>query len=151
MYRMATLSFLVDPNSGLNREKYLKPNEINFKEVAFYKRYKYLCKFRHINLDKLAFFCDHCLSWSLHCYRDMLPWPLGVLFCYLTPLATLFQFYWWRKPELTTDLSQVTDKLYHIMLYRVHFTMNWIQTHNLGGDSYWLHSYSRVRDACIAW
>ena len=43
-----------------------------------------------------------------------------------SPVKLCSQFYWWRK--------SVTDKLYHIKLYRVNFAMSGVGTHNSSGD-----------------
>jgi hypothetical protein len=57
------------------------------------------------------------------CIKNKRGWV--ILWC-LTTLSITFQlyhggqFYWWmtpKYPEKTTDLQQVTDKLYHIMLH----------------------------------
>jgi hypothetical protein len=44
-----------------------------------------------------------------------------------------------REKHRPTHVSQVIDKLYRIMLYWVHLTMNGVQIHNFSGDGHWFH------------
>ena len=93
----------------------------------------YLVRSRWEILDKTRI--STCCNTSYKYFIKFRDWLVS-LWC-LTPLSIIFQlyhggqFYWWRKPEKTTDLSQITD-----MLLRVRLDMN-----EFIGDRYWFHRY----------
>jgi hypothetical protein len=105
------------------------------------KTFLSLCTFSETSEIKVQLWSFYKVFWEIivqktnwqHC-KDIVQWKWNHasmedgVWC-LTTHSTKYQlyrggqFYSWMKleyPEKTTDLSQVTDKHYHIMLYWVH-------------------------------
>ena len=104
--------------------------------------YFFLNKFVSILIWVTVWFLDICLTYN---------WLHIPIICWITFWLTVRQLKikrvrvrvfnttsnnisvisWWSVllVEETMDMSQVTDKLYHIMLYRVHLAMSRIQFH----------------------
>jgi hypothetical protein len=73
-------------------------------------------------------------EWEVTRSNGLFIW-LVCLWC-LTPLSTTFQLHGGGQyPKKSTDLSQVIDRIYQIMLYRVYLAMNGVQTHNFSSQT----------------
>ena len=103
---------------------------------------------RIISLWSMSYILPGIYHTSVEYVRAMLCYHLVCLvwfglWCF-TPLSTIFQLYRGgqfivggnhRKPPT----CRKSLKLYHIMLYWVHFARKGVQTHNFSGDRHWLH------------
>jgi len=112
-------------------------------------------------IEKILFKFDHCFPiicsdgfvyyvtfkwwWSLWClFINDNFWLVGWLMVFNATFNNISVISRWsvllvEKTWVVGKNHRPVDKLYHLMLYQVHLSMNRVRTHNFSGDRHWLH------------